>query len=423
MKTRPVASTWPAAPSPAASVSPCQLVGDVVAGGRDAAGLGVAEVDAGDVAVDGQRRLARQRAQHLAELQRRVERARGAHQRLVLAGAGAGARLGLEPGEARRGQVGERDGRARARRRSARAARGRSRSPRGGPRRPRLTGTNSTEAASKRSTRSARSSALPRASATCSGAPVRDHPRRPGRAAVVERLDVALVLAALVAHHVAVAGRRALGDLEDQDLVDRERVVERVGQRRADAVGVARRRRRARERRCRHAATAPGAWSRWASGVGGAGIGSGTAEPPSCEGHARLSAARTGALDAANRPLPRSDAGVSRRRGSARRSPRTARASEPAGGAVSFEAESSSAGAVAPPLSVPAVSVPAAPCRCRCSGRRRWRRDWSPGAVVLPGSAVAVGVGRGVRVGARAGRASTVSDGIATSTGGPGTSS
>ena len=54
-----------------------------------------------------------------------------------------------------------------------------------------------------------------------------DDPRGPGRAAV-EGLDVALVLAALVAHHVGVAGRGALGDLEDQDLVDRERVVERV---------------------------------------------------------------------------------------------------------------------------------------------------------------------------------------------------
>src|SRR5215207_36605 len=46
----------------------------------------------------------------------------------------------------------------------------------------------------------------------------------------------------------------------------------------------------ARASRCRHAATAPGAGSRWASGVGGAGIESGTAEPRSNEGSRRLSA-------------------------------------------------------------------------------------------------------------------------------------
>src|SRR5215208_2317958 len=66
-------------------------------------------------------------------------------------------------------------------------------------------------------------------------------------------------------------------------------------------------------------------------------------------------------------------------------------ASEPAGGAVSFEAESSWAGAVAPPLSVPVV--PVAPVSVLVLGAASVEPDWSSGAVVLPGSAVAVGVG------------------------------
>jgi hypothetical protein len=48
--------------------------------------------------------------------------------------------------------------------------------------------------------------------------------------------------------------------------------------------------------------------------------------------------------------------------------------------------------------------------------------DWSLGAVVLPGSAVAVGVGVGVASPLALSPSELVSDGIATSTGGPGTS-
>jgi hypothetical protein len=56
------------------------------------------------------RGLARERAQHLAELERHVERPRGAHERPVVRRAGGAAVLGLEPGQARRRDVGQRLG-------------------------------------------------------------------------------------------------------------------------------------------------------------------------------------------------------------------------------------------------------------------------------------------------------------------------
>ena len=57
-----------------------------------------------------ERGLARERAQHLGQLERPVERARGAHQRAVLRGARRPAVLGLEAGEAGGGHLRERLG-------------------------------------------------------------------------------------------------------------------------------------------------------------------------------------------------------------------------------------------------------------------------------------------------------------------------
>ena len=83
-------------------------VGHVVARGGDAPGLGVAEVDAAHLAVERERGLAGQRAQHLREVERRVEGAGGADQRLVLLGACLGPLLGLQAREAGGGLVGQR---------------------------------------------------------------------------------------------------------------------------------------------------------------------------------------------------------------------------------------------------------------------------------------------------------------------------
>ena len=99
-------------------------------------------------------------------------------------------------------------------------------------------------------------------------------------------------------------------------------------------------------------------------------------------------------------------------------------ASEPAGGAVSFDAESCCAGALAPPLSVPVVPVvPVVPEPALVLGVVPVEPDWLSGAVVPPGSAVAVGVGVGVASPlALLSPRELVSDGIVTSAGGPGTS-
>ena len=135
-----------------------------------------------------------------------------------------------------------------------------------------------------------------------SGASVATTRAVPGRPAVVEHLDVAGVLAALVAHHVRVAGAGALGDLDQQHLVDAERLVQRGRQRRVDlARGPSRPPRRGRAA-ARHAATAPGAGSRWTSAVRGSGdrVGNGVA---SLGRGFRSSIGRPrSALDAANRP-------------------------------------------------------------------------------------------------------------------------
>jgi hypothetical protein len=88
---------------------------------------------------------------------------------------------------------------------------------------------------------------------------------------------------------------------------------------------------------------------------------------------------------------------------------------------VSLAAESSSAGAVAPPLSVPAVPE-AAVSPVSVLGAAPASPLWSLGAVVLPGSGVGVGVAS-ASASAPLPPASTVSDGTYTPTGGPGTSS
>ena len=99
---------------------PVPLVGDVVAGGGDAAGLGVAEVDAAHLAVDGQRGLAGQRAQHLVEVERGVQRAGGADERLVLAWRARRRAARPPAGRARRRPGRRARARARSRRRRAR---------------------------------------------------------------------------------------------------------------------------------------------------------------------------------------------------------------------------------------------------------------------------------------------------------------
>ena len=90
----------PAAPSPGGDRAPVPLVRDVVARGRDAALGGVAEINAGHVGAHRGSGLVGERAQHLGQLQRHVERPRGAHERAILR---RPALLGFEAREADRG--------------------------------------------------------------------------------------------------------------------------------------------------------------------------------------------------------------------------------------------------------------------------------------------------------------------------------
>ena len=204
------------------------LLGHVVAGGGDAARLGVAEVDAAHVRVDGQAGLAGERVQDLGEVERRVQRAGGADERLVLAGARAGALLGLETGDAGGGLVGER-----AREQDlvlgelpARAEDGdRDVADLAAPRdRDEQHGFDAEALDEVRP-----QVGDPGASTTWNGSAGGDHAgdaRRPA----LEELHVAGVLDAVDAHHVGLADAGGLADLEQQDLVDLERLVERLGQ-------------------------------------------------------------------------------------------------------------------------------------------------------------------------------------------------
>jgi hypothetical protein len=79
-----------------------------VAGGGDAARAAVAEIDARQIGADRSRRLVGERTQHVLQLERGVQRARGAHERVILGGAGGAAPLGLEPREPGGRDVGER---------------------------------------------------------------------------------------------------------------------------------------------------------------------------------------------------------------------------------------------------------------------------------------------------------------------------
>jgi hypothetical protein len=86
------------------------LLRAVVARGGERRAVLVDQVDAGHRAADGEAGLARQRVEHRPELERDVQRMRGAGQRLVAPALGDAAPLGLQPGQAQRGLVGERLG-------------------------------------------------------------------------------------------------------------------------------------------------------------------------------------------------------------------------------------------------------------------------------------------------------------------------
>ena len=86
------------------------LVRAVVPGGREPAAVDVDEVDAGHVSADREAGLARERLEHGLQLERDVERVRGAGERAVALGLGDAAALGIQPGEPERRQVGERLG-------------------------------------------------------------------------------------------------------------------------------------------------------------------------------------------------------------------------------------------------------------------------------------------------------------------------
>ena len=357
---------------------PVPALDDVVAGGRDPAGVRVAEVDAGDGAVDGQRRLAGQRPQHVAELERGVQRPRGPHERLVLTGARPGAGLGLEPGQPGRGGVGEGAGggllvvgelAALVEDRDRHVA-------------------HLAAPAHRHEQRGGRVEALDDVLAHLdAGGGVDDvergvrrhHAGRAGRTAVVEHLDVAGVLAALLAHDVRVAGAGALGDLDEQHAADGERLVERARQRRVDLVEPGRGRRGAGEPLLARRDRARGGIA-LDVGSGGSGdrVGNGGA---SLERGFTTSIGRpVTALDAVNRPRCGIDAGFSRRRGSARRSPRTAaRRSRPAGPCRST-----------PSPAAPgrwrhrcrcrwSRSCPSCRCPCWCWARSPWSRTGCPG--------------------------------------------
>ena len=99
-----------------ADVHAVPALGDAVAGGRDRALLGVAEIDAGALGVERERGLVDEREQDLLQVERGVERAGGADDRAVLDRAGGAALVGLEAGEAGGGLVGGELGDARRRR-------------------------------------------------------------------------------------------------------------------------------------------------------------------------------------------------------------------------------------------------------------------------------------------------------------------
>ena len=86
------------------------VLGRVVAGGGDAAAQAVGQVDAGELAAEREVGLARERLQHLHELERGAQRRGRAGQRGVALGAGGAAALGLEQREGGRGLIGERLG-------------------------------------------------------------------------------------------------------------------------------------------------------------------------------------------------------------------------------------------------------------------------------------------------------------------------
>ena len=80
---------------------------DVVPGRGDAAARPVGQVDAGQRAAHGEVRLARERLEHLDELERRAQGDGGTAQRGVALGAGRAALFGLEQGQHGGGLVGE----------------------------------------------------------------------------------------------------------------------------------------------------------------------------------------------------------------------------------------------------------------------------------------------------------------------------
>ena len=211
----------------------------------DAAGLRVAEVDAGDVAVERPRGLAGERAQDVAELEAGVERAGGADERLVLLGPCLGSALGLDAGEPRGGLVAERAGPGELRLLQLPALaedRDRDVAHLAGP-------------GDRHEQRGGDLEALDVVRADDGGAGrVDDVQRRAGlddvldaRGPAVERLDVARSLAAAGAHDVPVAGRGALRDLDEMHLVGRQDLEQGGGQRPEDAFGGVRGGRGARE--------------------------------------------------------------------------------------------------------------------------------------------------------------------------------
>ena len=226
-------------------------------------------------------RLAGERVQHLAELQRGVQRAGGAHERLVLAGA--------------RARRAPRPRAGRGRRRPGRPARGASASSssvssrrsrkieiatwRTSP--PQAIGTNSTDAAPKRSTRSLRSSVLAGGVDDVQRRAGGDHARRRrtgGRRAPARSRRSSSPSRVITC---AVADLGALGDLEQQHLVDGERLVERVVSSAYSAVGARRARRGARDalQAARGGARLGGVAGRAGVAGGGDRVGNGGASP------------------------------------------------------------------------------------------------------------------------------------------------
>ena len=179
-----------------------------------------------------QRGLARERAQHLLQLERRVERAGGADDGAVLARRRRrGARSASRRAKPAAALVGEQLRRRRSRRRELAAARASRGSPRGGPRRPSVTGTKSAEATPKRSAQArARSRCSLRASGTAAARRWRPRARcRTGRRRSAGSRRLA-------ARRAVARRRRSWRDLEQLDLVGaRATLAQRAGQRRARA--------------------------------------------------------------------------------------------------------------------------------------------------------------------------------------------